>query len=122
MASSRKPGGSHEEGAVLLVVIWVLTLLSLLVLSWAKEQRTELMLSTNYRDASRRRHLAEGGIYYAIGKMAAAKAVERAGAAQRGLGQESPAPDTWRADQTVRTLELATMRTVTTEKSNFPGG
>ena len=41
----------REEGAVLLLVILILTLISVLVLSWAQEWRTELKLASNFGEA-----------------------------------------------------------------------
>ena len=59
---------------MLLLVILILTLISVLVLSWAQEWRTELKLASNFREAHKCQRLAEAGIYYALGKMMTAKA------------------------------------------------
>ena len=97
------PGG--EEGAILLLAIWVLTLLSVMVLSWAQEWRTELKLAGNFRDASQCHLLAEAGVYYALGKLLAAKSAEQEAAS---LPESQPLPaDIWRVDQSRHVLELS---------------
>ena len=96
----------REEGAVLLLVIMILTLISVLVLSWAQEWRTELKLASNFGEAHKCQRLAEAGIYYALGKLVNAKAAEL-------KGQQAIAPQTqesyenlWQGDQRLHVLEL----------------
>src|SRR3989339_1756830 len=69
----------REEGAVLLLVILILTLISVLVLSWAQEWRTELRLASNFGEAHKSQRLAEAGVYYALGKLLSAKKAEMGG-------------------------------------------
>ena len=71
-----KASTAREEGAVLLLVLLILTLISVLVLSWAQEWRTELKLASNFGEAHKCHRLAEAGIYYALGKLLVAKAAE----------------------------------------------
>jgi general secretion pathway protein K len=61
---------------VLLLVLLVLTLISVLVLSWAQEWRTELRLAANFRESHQCRRLAEAGVYYALGKILEGKIAE----------------------------------------------
>jgi len=75
-SASRARSTAGEQGAVLLLVLLVLALISVLILSWAQEWRMELRLASNYREASQCRRLAEGGVYYALGKLVAAKQAE----------------------------------------------
>jgi len=76
-----------EGGTVLLLVIMILTLISVLVLSWAQEWRTELKLASNFGEAHKCQRLAEAGIYYALGKLVNAKAAEL-----KGLQAIAPRP------------------------------
>jgi len=92
-----------EQGTVLLLVLLVLALISVLILSWAQEWRMELRLASNYREAGRCRRLAEGGVYYALGKLAVAKQAEMNAAA---MGQAALAADAWRGDQRPRQVKL----------------
>jgi general secretion pathway protein K len=95
-----------EDGVVLLLVLWVLALISVMLLGWGQEWRTELKLASNFRDAHQCRRLAEAGVYYALGKLVAARAAE---AVQQPAGVQdfaAPPPDVWRGDQSPRVLEL----------------
>ena len=78
---------------MLLLVILILTLISVLILSWAQEWRTELKLASNFGEAHKCQRLAEAGIYYALGKLVAAKMAEsrRAGQANTLTQGDSPA-------------------------------
>ncbi|MHB8070020.1 MAG: type II secretion system minor pseudopilin [Desulfobaccales bacterium] len=97
--------GAQEEGAILLLVIWILALLSVVVLSWAQEWRTELRLSANFRDDRQCHSLAEAGVYYAITKLTAAKIAE---IQPLSLGSMEPAaPNPWNGDQRRHLLELS---------------
>ncbi len=94
-----------EEGAILLLVLWVLALLSVVVLSWAQEWRGEIRLAANFREAHQCRRLAEAGVYYALAKMTEAKFAElRVQAFQ--TGETPPAPNPWNGDQRRHLLEL----------------
>jgi general secretion pathway protein K len=107
----RKPARTppDQEGVVLLLVILVLALISVLVLSWGQEWRTELQLAANFREEHRCRRLAEAGIYYALGKMAGAK-IEETLWQNPAMGRDmAVSPSTWKGDQSLHRLE-------------FPGG
>ena len=113
-ADSRRPRESEtgspapprrEEGAILLLVIWILTLLSVVVLSWAQEWRTEIRLAANFRDDRQCHHLAEAGIYYALAKLTASKLAEQQTQSAQLQGT-MPAPDPWNGDQQRHLLGL----------------
>ncbi len=101
MSCSRK----DESGAVLLLVILVLALISVLVLSWAEEWRTELRLAANFREAHQCRRLAEAGVYYALGKLLESKTLETglAGADPEAAARYAEA---WRGDQSPHQVKL----------------
>lgn len=99
---------ADERGAVLLVVSLILALISILILSWAREWRTELTLTTNFLEVRKSRRLAEAGIYYALGKLATARSQEIT-VKQIGAPLGSTSGDVWRLDQQPYLLE-------------FPGG
>jgi len=102
--SNAKVVTAGEEGTVLLLVILILTLISVLVLSWAQEWRTELKLASNYGEAHKCQRLAEAGIYYALGKLVTTKTAEMGGInAVPPQGDSGPA---WRGDQQPHVLEL----------------
>ena len=94
---------------MLLLVILILALISVLILSWAQEWRTELRLAANYREAHQCRRLAEAGVYYALGKLVSIK-VEEAGRLQQALSVGGPTaegrPTAWQGDQRPYLLEL----------------
>jgi general secretion pathway protein K len=85
---------------VLLLVVLILALISVMVLSWAQEWRTELRLAANFREASQCRRLAEGGVYYALGKLMETKILESSLTTPSG-SNEAPALLTaaWRGSQ-----------------------
>ncbi len=98
---------AREAGVVLLLVLWVLALLSALILSFAREWRTELVLADNYRQTRQCRRLAEAGIYYGLGKLLENKLAETAALRQSPSPSGSPTPARgWRPDQTRHVLEL----------------
>jgi general secretion pathway protein K len=104
--SNAKAVNDREEGTVLLLVILILTLISVLILSWAQEWRTELKLASNFGEAHKCQRLAEAGIYYALGKLVTAKTAETSEMnavtpqAQRDSGA------LWQGDQKSHELEL----------------
>jgi general secretion pathway protein K len=101
---------ANERGAVLLVVSLTLALISVLILSWAQEWRSELTLTTNFLEVRKSRRLAEAGIYYALGKLTTARSQEIAARQTGGLQPLNLSrPDVWRLDQQPHLLE-------------FPGG
>jgi type II secretory pathway component PulK len=61
----------RESGVILLTVLWLVALISVLVIGALQEWRTELKLAANFQAKSQCRRLAEGGIYYALGKILA---------------------------------------------------
>ena len=80
---------------MLLLVILILTLISVLILSWAQEWRTELKLASNFGEAHKCQRLAEAGIYYALGKMMTAKTGESTGQALAPRPRRPPATSGW---------------------------
>jgi len=104
--SNAKGASAREEGTVLLLVILILTLISVLVLSWAQEWRTELKLASNFGEAHKCQRLAEAGIYYALGKLVTAQTAE-----MRGMNAVAPQAQRdsgalWQGDQQPHVLEL----------------
>jgi len=96
----------REEGSVLLLVILILTLISVLVLSWAQEWRTELKLASNFAEAHKCQRLAEAGIYYALGKMVTAKNAETGGMNPFSPQARGDSGALWKGDQQPHALEL----------------
>ncbi len=110
LCNNSKNYPADERGAVLLVVSLILALISILVLSWAREWRTELTLTTNFLEVRKSRRLAEAGFYYALGKLAMARSAEIAARQSAAtLQPELSGQDTWHLDQQPHLLE-------------FPGG
>ena len=97
---------AREEGAVLLLVLLVLALISVLVLSWAQEWRTELKLASNFREAHKCQRLAESGVYYALGKLVSAKTAELKGLQANVPQAQGASSDPWQGDQRPHRLEL----------------
>lgn len=98
-----------ERGAVLLLVMLILALISVLVLSWAQEWRTELQLAANFKEARQSRRLAEAGVYYALGRLLENKFLETAGASMDPQELAAKLAGAWQGDQVVHQLK-------------FPGG
>jgi general secretion pathway protein K len=96
----------REEGAVLVLMLLILTLISVLVLSWARELRTELKLASNFGEAHKCQRLAEAGIYYALGKLLTVKTAEMAALQADATQTPVAARDLWTADQRLHRLEL----------------
>lgn len=101
--------GAQEEGAILLLVIWILALLSVVVLSWAQEWRTEIRLSANFRDDRQCHSLAEAGVHYALTKLTQAKLAERQTLSLESMDQAAAA-NAWNGDQRRHLLELSSGR------------
>jgi general secretion pathway protein K len=100
-------GPASEEGAVLVLILLVLALISVLVLSWSQEWRTELKLAGNFRQDRQNRRLAEAGVYYALGKILTAKSAERqTGAPGAGLEPTVDPRNLWQGDRSPHVLEL----------------
>ncbi|MDO9533716.1 MAG: type II secretion system protein GspK [Deltaproteobacteria bacterium] len=104
--SNSKAVTAREEGAVLLLVILILTLISVLVLSWAQEWRTELKLASNFGEAHKCQRLAEAGIYYALGKLVTAKTAELSGMNSVTPQIQGDSSALWQGDQQPHVLEL----------------
>jgi len=104
--SNLKAVAPREEGAVLLLVLLILTLISVLVLSWAQEWRTELKLASNFGEAHKCERLAEAGIYYALGKLMVAKKAEMTGMGVMSPEIQGNSGDLWKPDQRSHVLEL----------------
>ena len=104
--SNPKAVTAREEGTVLLLVILILTLISVLVLSWAQEWRTELKLASNFGEAHKCQGLAEAGIYYALGKLVAAKTAETSGINALAPQTQGDSGALWQGDQQPHVLEL----------------
>ena len=102
-----KASTAREEGAVLLLVLLILTLISVLVLSWAQEWRTELKLASNFGESHKSHRLAEAGIYYALGKLVIAKAAEADRLRSVGPRTQEVPGELWQGDQRPHVLELA---------------
>lgn len=104
--SNSKAVTAREEGSVLLLVILILTLISVLVLSWAQEWRTELKLASNFGEAHKCQRLAEAGIYYALGKLVTAKTAEMNGMNAVAPKIQGDSGALWQGDQQPHVLEL----------------
>jgi general secretion pathway protein K len=104
----RSRGGPRDEqGVVLILVLLVLTLISVLVLSWAEEWRTELQLAANFREDYQCRRLAEGGVYYALGKLMETKILENSFNALGGSEEAAAKLATaWKGNQESRQVQL----------------
>lgn len=100
-------GPRDEQGVVLLLVLLILTLISVLVLSWAEEWRTELLLAANYREASQCRRLAEGGVYYTLGKLLETKILESSVNTPSGSAEAAAnLAAAWRGSQESHQIQL----------------
>ena len=104
--SNPKAVTAREAGSVLLLVILILTLISVLVLSWAQEWRTELKLASNFAEAHKCQRLAEAGIYYALGKLVTAKTAEMSGMSAFAPRAQKDSGALWQGDQQPHVLEL----------------
>jgi general secretion pathway protein K len=101
-----RASAAREEGAVLLLVLMILTLISVLILSWAQEWRTELKLASNFGEAHKCHRLAESGIYYALGKLVTAKTAEENRLKTIGSQPQEVPGELWQGDQRPHRLEL----------------
>jgi general secretion pathway protein K len=100
--------GNGEDGAVLLLVLLIIGLISVLVLTWAQEWRTELKLTANFQAVHQSRRLAEGGVFYAIGKLVVAQIAEKEPtfAATPLPGPGAGTGSLWQGDQQPHFLEF----------------
>jgi general secretion pathway protein K len=104
--SKHKTPSSQEDGTVLLLVMLILTLISVMILSWAQEWRTELKLTGNFVQVQKARRLAEAGIYYALKKLVSAKTAEMIASQPTAFKDMALPGDLWEADQRPHLLEL----------------
>jgi len=104
--SNARALSGRQEGSVLLLVILILTLISVLVLSWAQEWRTELKLASNFGEAHKCQRLAEAGIYYALGKLVAAKTAETSAMSAFAPQTQGDSGALWQGDQLPHVVEL----------------
>ncbi len=104
--SSSRGRRLDESGVVLLLVLLILALISVLVLSWAQEWRTELRLAANFRESSQCHRLAEAGVYYALGKLLETKSMEAS--LMNATSEEAAArlAAAWRGDRRLHQLKL----------------
>ncbi len=107
----RRPGkhgapAGREEGTVLLLVMLILTLISVMILSWAQQWRTELKLAGNFVQVQKAGQLAEAGIYYALGKLLSVKTADMMIGQPRAFKNVAVPTDLWEADDSPHTLEL----------------
>jgi general secretion pathway protein K len=56
----------HERGIALVLVLWVLALISILVITFTGDARTELRIARNQYETARARALADAGVSFAI--------------------------------------------------------
>ena len=70
------PGFSRQRGIILVVVLWVVTLLSIMAASFAYSMRTETTLATHSVGRAQARALAEAGIAYAMMHMLSPRAAQ----------------------------------------------
>lgn len=86
-SGSVSAGRERERGIALLVVIWVLALLTVLIVGFSGDARTELLLARNHYESAGARAIADAGVSLAI------------------FGVLDPVPETqWLADGRSRTL------------------
>jgi general secretion pathway protein K len=63
---NRAPASDHERGIALGLVLWILALISVLVITFTGEARTELRIARNQYETARARALADAGVSFAI--------------------------------------------------------
>jgi general secretion pathway protein K len=83
-----------------------MALISVLVLSWGQEWRTELQLAANFREAHQCHRLAEAGVYYALGKLLETKILESQASAMDTQERAAKLAAAWQGDQGSHQLEL----------------
>jgi len=103
MSKFKRLPKDRESGVILVSVLWLVALVSVLILGALQEWRTELKLAANFQAKAQCRRLAEGGVYYAIGKILAREIAAR--------NPETPLQDAnsqefWLTDGSLHTLKL----------------
>ncbi len=59
----------RERGVALILVLWVLTLLTVLVMEFCFSMRTEMNITRNFKEGSQLRFYAQGGIQRAVAEL-----------------------------------------------------
>jgi type II secretory pathway component PulK len=104
MNKVRRPPADRESGVILISILWLVALVSVLVMGALQEWRTELKLAANFQAKAQCHHLAEAGIYYALGKILAKEiAVHNPG---ESFLRKEKALDYWRTDGSRQVLKL----------------
>lgn len=62
----RTGGLQNQSGVVLVLVLWILTLLTVISGEFCRAMRTEARISRNFRDSTQAYYIAKGGIHLAI--------------------------------------------------------
>ncbi len=95
MEERRPVIANSEEGAILIVVLWVLLALSLLALSFSASVRTEVNAARNTVDQKQAYYMARAGVEYAVYKILEAQSAfnQSQMALQGQLGQQQQVPD-----------------------------
>jgi general secretion pathway protein K len=100
-----RPCGPEERGVALILVLWVLTLLSVMALEFCFAMRTEVNITRNYKEETQLYFMAQGGIQRAIAELVyknddAIQAKLRPAQNSKLIKAEDalPPPETWRAD------------------------
>ena len=59
----------NDQGAMLMIVLWLLIILSIMAISFSRRMAIELSLTKNAVDKLRSKYLAMAGFQYALGKI-----------------------------------------------------
>ncbi|MCP4683194.1 MAG: hypothetical protein GY864_12735 [Desulfobacterales bacterium] len=68
-AISGWPLGGNQSGIALFIVLWVLTLLSVIVGEFCHTMRAEVNIARNYKEETESQYIAEAGVYRAIAEL-----------------------------------------------------
>jgi general secretion pathway protein K len=91
-----------QKGIALFLVLWVLTLLSVIVGEFCHAMRTEVNITRNFKEATQAAYLAEAGIHLAIHGLTT---TDREG--RRGRPEPTGAEDLrWRVNAPIPSVEL----------------
>ncbi|MBZ0155399.1 MAG: general secretion pathway protein GspK [Alphaproteobacteria bacterium] len=91
-------GGNGERGIVLIMVMWVLTVLMVVVLSFSYMLRTEAHATLSFKEGMEQKFLAEAGIERGIVEILYRKS--------GSIAQEEKDATAWKIDGTVYTAEM----------------
>lgn len=78
---------SNQRGLALVLVLWVLTLMSLMAAGFLKETRTETLAATYRVQSARAEAIADAGVHFAVWRL-----LESGQGARRGASAESVEP------------------------------